>query len=312
MRLVDGAGNEGPTSFRRFVRDVAAPITAGVIYPVTVAPAGQVTVSSISQDDLALAKAEAYLAFGGAAMASYKQGEQSIMAFPTGPEYNAGFPYTTSFNPSATFSFTSALFVGANDVAPDPATNFIFRIFDHGKNVAEATSTGVPAVQPLPAAAPTITSSALGGSTAVVCWDTDTDGCAGTQNSVSLTFTVTSNQPNQVPFNRVEFYAGRDVNNDGVVDLDAGGRQMWASLGVSGGSAVGNTFTFTRIVTGEQLATASGRTTIADPAGVTNLVFISVVGYMPNGQAFTVSNAGVAACTPAGADARCFVTLQRD
>jgi hypothetical protein len=299
-------------SFRRFVRDVVAPITAGVIYPVSVAPAGQITVSSISQDDLALWKSEAYLAFGGALMAAFKQGEQQIMAFPTGTGYNDGFPYTTSFNPSTTFGFTSHIFVGANDVAPDPATNFVFRVFDHGKNVAEATSTGVPAVTPAPAAAPTITSAALGASASTVCWDTDADGCPTNQNSVSLTFTATSSVPTQVPFNRVEFYVGRDVNNDGLIDTDTAGRQLWTSLGVSGGSVVGNTFTWTRIVTGEQLATASGRTVVADPVGATNAVAIRVVGYMPNGQAFTVNAGGGPFCTPAGADAPCAINLSRD
>jgi hypothetical protein len=272
-----------------------------------VAPAGQITVSSISQDDLALAKAEAYLAFTGA-LHSFKQAEQQIMAFPTGSGFNDGFPYTTSFNPSATFGFTSALFVGANDVAPDPATNFVFRIMDHGKNVAEATSTGVPAVTPAPAAAPTITSALMAASNQIVCWDNDADGCpGGNPNSTSLSFTVTSSNPNQVPFNRVEFYVGRDTNNDGLLDIDSAGRAMWASLGVSGGSAVGNTFTWTRIVTGEQLATASGRTTLT---GTSNLA-VRVVGYMPNGQAFTVSAASVV-CTPAGADAQCILTISQD
>jgi hypothetical protein len=310
---IDGAGNEGPMMFRRFVRDVMAPITAGVIFPVSVAPAGSITVSSISQDDLALARAEAYLAFGGAANLSFKQNEQSIMAFPTGTAYNAGFPYTTNFNPSATFIFTRALYVGAGDVAPDFATNIVFRIFDHGKNVAEAISTGVPAVNPAPAAAPTILTSNLAGSVTNVCWDTDADGCGTNPNSVSLTFTVTSSTPQAVPFNRVEFYVGRDVNNDGLVDTDGAARPMFASLGIAGGSAVGGTFTWTRVVTGEQLATIAGRTSTPDGVPVAaSAVAIRVVGYMPNGDAFTVNVGGGPFCTPAGADAPCAINLVRD
>jgi hypothetical protein len=311
--LVDGAGNQAPMTFRRYVRDMMAPIAAGVIFPVSAAPGAQITVSSLSQDDLALWKAESFLAFTGApsptgAGYAFKQNETNIMAFPTGSGYNDGAPYTTNFNPSATFRFSHTLAVGAGG-GGSPATNVVFRIFDHGRNVVEASSTGVPAMNPAPPAAPVIASARLEASVATVCWDADGDGCTvTTATSSSLSLTITGPATN--PFNPVEFYVGRDVDNDGAVDLDASGREMWTSLGAAGGSAVGGGFVFTRVQTGQQLANAAGLSTIMAPANL----HIRVVGYTPTGHAFTVGAGGPVACvaSPGGADASCTISIQLD
>jgi hypothetical protein len=308
MVPVDAAGNVGSLLFRRFVRDIVAPVTTAVVYPVMVAPAGQVTISTTSQDDLALWKADAYLAFP-ISMLSFQQSESVIMAFPTSSTYNSGFPYPTSFSPSPTFSFTSGLFVGALDFVPEPATNFVFRIFDHGRNVVEASSSGVPAVNPAPGAAPTITSAALGGSTATVCWDTDGDGCPTNVASATFGLTVTPSVQ-QAPFTRVEFYVGRDANNDGVVDTDAGGRQMYASLGAGSPAVNLPTFIWSRSLTGQQLAAAAGRSSSA--GGPSSALVIRAVGYFSNGQAFTVSMGAMNFCTPFGPDAACLINLSPD
>jgi preprotein translocase subunit YajC len=304
QRVVDNAGNSSPLLTRTFVWDRTAPIVGGLSFGATVTAGGSATFSTVVSDELDLDKAEFFLVWAGAGLAVL---QNTVTLGEFGPD-----AFTTAGSATSTSPFVHSLRVGAGG-ALIPTTGSLFRVFDFGKNVAEGVG-GVPAVSPAPAPVEQndITAASLYSSAAVLCWDTDGNGCPTNPTTTTLTFQVTG--PTLVPFTRVDFLVGIDVNNDGVIDTDAAGNQLWAPIAQgSAVSVVGNVSTFNRQVTVQELVNASRRTFITifpgDPA---NRIHIRAIGYRPNGTAFTVA-AGAAACTNApGTGTACTIELSRN
>ena len=299
LRAVDQAGNQSGLVTRRFVWDRTLPVVGGVSSAATVAAAGQTTFSLGVADELDLDRAELFLRWNGATLAVQQNttqiGEFGEAAFSTSGTSSATVPY-----------FHSLRVAGGGEV---PTTNSLFRVYDFGRNVAEAVG-AVPAVTNPPAEPNDITTTSLYSNTAIVCWDTDGNGCT---NPTSATLTLQVTGPTSVPFTRVDFLVGIDGNNDGTVDVDGAGNQLFAPI-VSGAAVavVTNVSTFTRTVTVQQIVAASRRTLIQAVPDASNNVHIRAIGYRLNGTAFTVA-AGAAACpVGAGSNAACTISLQRN
>jgi hypothetical protein len=296
LRAVDQAGNQSALLTRTFVWDRTAPIVGGLSFAALLNPGAQGTFTTIVNDELDLDRAEFYLVWTGATLAIL-QNTTSIGEFGQAT-------YTTAGTATHTGTFTHQLRVADGTLLP--TTNSLFRVFDFGRNVGEATG-GVPAVNNPPNEQGDITVASLYSNNAILCWDQDADGCTN-PTSATLTFQVTG--PTSVPFNRVDFLVGRDVNNDGVVDTDTNGNQLFAPI-TSGSavSVVANVSTFTRTVTVQQIVAASQRSVI--PGGG-NTVTIRAIGYRPNGTAFTVTGAVVVCPNAAGSNAACTIQLAVD
>jgi len=299
-RVVDNAGNSNSTVTRTFVWDRDAPDVGGVSSPATTTAGGQAQFSVGVADELDLDRAEFYLRWGGATLAVL-QTTTAIGEF--GPA-----AYTLTGSAAATVQYFHNLRVAGGGVFVTSGS--MFRVFDFGRNAAEAVG-GVPAVTNPPAEPNDITTTSLFSSTAIVCWDTDANGCT---NPTTATLTLQVQRPaiTQVPFNRVDFLVGIDVNNDGNVDVDGAGNQLFAPLAVNSAvSILNDVSTYSRAVTVQEIVTASRRTSIPAVPDATSNVHIRAIGYRPDGNAFTVA-AGAAACTAvAGSNAACTISLQR-
>jgi hypothetical protein len=323
MRVTDAGGNESGTITETFVYDVSAPTAGGVSFPSQVAPGGQVVFQAPVTDDNDLDRAEFFLVFAGQGEA-FRQTVQQLGTF--------GPPHTLNETAVANFRFVHSLQEGTADAAPSGPTQGLFHVFDFGRNMTAVNSAGVPTVSPataprdFTAGAASVAimgaSERLASTQGVLCWDTDSNGCPTNPASGTLTFSVDGAGSNAAggplvnPFTRLEFMVGLDYNNDGVVDQSVGSN-LWTTLGAGSVSVTEDnpgmtrTFTWTRNVTGDELAEAAGRSTNVFPADATNDIHIRVVGYAADGSAFTVAD-GVANCTTAGNMNACTIRLDRN
>jgi hypothetical protein len=331
MQAVDAAGNLSSSIDVRFVRDVTAPVVGGVSFPAVLTPAAQTTFSAGVADDLELNRGEGFLVFAGA-LDAFRQSTTQIGTFGPGDGSIGPAGYTQQASLSATVPFIYSLQAGTA-AAPVQSTQFSFRTSDFGRNSSTAYSGMFPPptvalrnyTAGTPAQAITAGSETLTSTFALLCWDTDADGCATNQQSATVSFTVSGagssavGGPLAIPFTRVEFYVALDTNNDGIADVDPNGNVLWTSLGIAGVSVTENvgatvrTYNWSRNVTGAELASAAGRTTNVDPPAAANDIWLRVVGYSSDGAAFTVAD-GAAACPapPGGVGAACSIRLARD
>jgi hypothetical protein len=309
MRARDNAGVQAAAfSTRTFIRDLTAPTVPTMFFnPLLIAPAGQVVYQGGATDNIDLDSAELYELFGGAALA-LRMSTTQIGIF--GPNEYA----TENSFSAAAFSFVSHIQVGVGG-ALNPATGSLFRVSDFGRNYAHGGA-GVPGLNAaIPAGDAIVTSAQYATGLPATFFVCILTSCPGTSAPASFSVTFAASVAPvatgvQNPFSRVEFFVGRDANDDGVIDTDGAGNQLWNSLGASTApSVVGTTYSFPKAITGAQLLTAAGRT---NNTQVNFPVFIRAVGFRPNGQSFTVGNGGGPCPAAPGADAACGVILRNN
>jgi hypothetical protein len=311
--VTDNGGNMSPLSTRTFVWDRNPPVLGGISSPASAAAGATVSVGAgASDNDLELDRGEFFLRWDGASLAVLQNttqiGEFGPAAFTQAGTAQANLQYFHNLRVSpASDNITSGT---------------LLRVFDFGRNVAEGVGQAVSIIPPVPADLGDVTASSLYSNTAVLCWDTDANGCGSTPTSATLTFSATVTAPAGVtysPFFRSDFLVGIDVNNDDAVDVDQFGNEMFVPI-VSGSSVSNNNNVslYTRQVTVDQIVAASRRTTNGDvtiraigyrQGLVTTSVGPPLVRVSVNGLAFTVAAGGAACPNVAGTSAACVITL---
>lgn len=300
----DEAGNTSEELALEVIRDVTIPVVGGVSFDANLTPGSNETFQAGVFDNLDLNAAEFFLAFDGAGLAIRQSVDQM-------GEFGSD-DFTRSETASSTISFIGTIQEGTAG-APVTASEGVFLVTDQAGNFDFAESTGVGGAVDFPDdydgdfsdgdASEAVAGESMASDETDLCWDTDTNGCDTNEETAQVSFSITgagsdiADGPLQNPFNRVVFYVGIDANNDGVIDVDESGNQMYTTLG-NGSQAVtddGTTRTYTwRInVSGAQLAMAANRTTQEGVDDPTDNVTIRAVGYNRDGAAFTVPDAEV-------------------
>jgi hypothetical protein len=335
FQVVDAAGGNSALTDVRFVRDFTAPVVGGVLFPAVLTPGAQTSFQAGVADDLDLDRGEFFLV-AGTELDAFRQSSTTVGTFGPGDGSIGPAGYTQQANLSTTVPFVHSIQAGTA-APPSATTQGSFRVRDFGRNSNTAYSSPFPPptaalrnyTAGLPSVAVALNSEALTSTFAVLCWDTDTNGCPNNTNtSAILSFTLSGagsaavGGPLQIPFTRVDFLVALDENNDGAPDVDPNGNVLWTVLGPAGVSVTENvgatvrTYNWSRSATAAELASASGRTTItaAPPVDPLNNVRIRVIGYSADGGSFTLADGAGAACPAVAAPpgAACTIQLTRN